>query len=181
MNGDVAAARKHRDIVRELNPAWAVNQIGAIELIDGDFDEAQRLFLAEYQESPSAQRLTRAYFAAIRDPSLTDEFLALNREIDPNRDDDIQGAGFWDSTPLLYSLGEVDEALDSMRGFQASGRGLRVTNGLGMIWNADTRATLAHPSLAIFFEELGMTDYWREHGDPDYCRVTGDSVECATE
>jgi hypothetical protein len=35
--------------------------------------------------------------------------------------------------------------------------------------------------MAPFFEEWDLTDYWRKHGDPDYCRVTTTGMECDTE
>ena len=35
-----------------------------------------------------------------------------------------------------------------------------------------------HPDYAAFAEKMGLVEFWREHGWPDYCEPVGDSFEC---
>jgi len=60
----------------------------------------------------------------------------------------------------------------------AEGRGLRAANNLGYLWRSYDHDNLANPALPAFFEEIGMADYWRQFGDPDYCRSVGETFEC---
>ena len=67
------------------------------------------------------------------------------------------------------SLGEIQELTNQ-------GRGLHAANSLGTLWHAYDQAGLSDPALPAFFEEMGMADYWRKHGNPDYCRVDGENI-----
>jgi hypothetical protein len=81
-------------------------------------------------------------------------------------------------TPYLWTIGAVKEALDSFRAQRERGRVLRTANTIGDFWEPYGRAQLSDPAMPAFFETSGLADYWRKHGDPDYCRVDGASVEC---
>jgi len=69
-------------------------------------------------------------------------------------------------------------ALKKLKELHGRGRGLHTANLLNILWNTYDRAGLSNPALPAFFEEMGMADYWRKHGNPDYCRVDAASIEC---
>ena len=78
----------------------------------------------------------------------------------------------------LLRLGETTKALGKFRQLSNQGRGKHAANTLSNLWNTYDRAGLSDPALPAFFEEMGMADYWRKHGNPDYCRVNAASIEC---
>jgi hypothetical protein len=102
-------------------------------------------------------------------------------ELNPNDEAGLASTGGWHSFRYLYHLGEVEEALSELRKLRAAGHEARATANLSDLWAAGSRKNLSHPAMAPFFEEWDLTDYWRKHGDPDYCRVTTTGMECDTE
>jgi hypothetical protein len=111
-------------------------------------------------------------YSALRDPSRKDEsveILLANEDSTDTTDDLIT---------YLWRMGETTKALGKFRQLSNQGRGLHAANSLGTLWNAYDQAGLSEPALPAFFEEMGMADYWRKHGDPDYCRVDGDKIKC---
>ena len=79
--------------------------------------------------------------------------------------------------PLLM-LGGVEEAIQSFDDEMARQRGLRAANSLSTIWHHRNTGVLSHPAMLEFYERTGMADYWRRHGNPDFCRVRGAQIEC---
>jgi TolB-like protein/Flp pilus assembly protein TadD len=181
ISGHYDLARKHEIRALNLDPAFILDQTGALARANGDIDESERLNLFVYNDSPAAQALVKAFHDALRDPSRVQEFLALNREIDPNDEGGLANTGGWHSFRYLYHLGEVEEALSELTKVRAAGHAARATADLSTLWAAADRENLSHPAIGLFFEEWGFTDYWRKHGDPDYCRVTATGLECDTE
>jgi hypothetical protein len=64
---------------------------------------------------------------------------------------------------------------------QEQGIGLHAANGLSTIWVKYDRAQLSNPVVLTFLESFGLANYWRNHGNPDYCRVNGKNIECDTQ
>ena len=112
-----------------------------------------------------------AYIDALRDPTETDRAVQAILEYD--------GSNVRIRKPyLLYRLGAVGPAQDAWRTEIANGRTLRAVNELSAFWNGAYTENLEEPSLPAFFEEVGLADYWRAHGDPYHCRAVGDNFEC---
>jgi hypothetical protein len=116
--------------------------------------------------------LARTQFSALRDPSLRAQSIQLLL-------DNEERVGSRTLVPYLWPLGATEEAIAHIHRVIESGRGLRVGIGIGEIWFANNREHLSDPGLTALFEETGMADYWRKHGDPDLCRVDGKKIECA--
>ena len=47
-----------------------------------------------------------------------------------------------------------------------------------VLWNPETATFRQDPRFAGLVNELGLPDYWREHGWPDSCGPAGESVKC---
>ena len=113
--------------------------------------------------------LAEAMFSALKNPGRKEEAvktLLANKNLAKGKD----------LTTYLWTIGAVDETLADFR--QQRERGLRTANSMPTLWAAYNRAQLSNPAILEFFEANGLVDYWRKHGDPDYCRVDGESVEC---
>ena len=47
-----------------------------------------------------------------------------------------------------------------------------------VLWRPEMAAFRQAPRFAELVTELGLMDYWREHGWPDACQPAGDSLIC---
>jgi TolB-like protein len=174
MSGDTDAARRHRDLTLALDPDYTFNEAGGLELGDGDMAAVEAALTKVAHEYPNGEAINRAFIAALKDPSRNEEVIALFAATDGSS---------W-STPefsFLYRLGEVEAATASWHELASRGRGLRASNLINYVWRAYDRKQLGHPATHQFFEDTGLVDYWRKHGDPDFCRVMDSGVECDTE
>jgi hypothetical protein len=97
-------------------------------------------------------------YSALRDPSRQDESLKILLENEDSADTTDELITY------LWRLGETTKTLGKFRQLSNQGRGLHAANSLGILWNAYDRA--------------GLSDYWRKHGNPDYCRVGAASIVC---
>ncbi len=174
MAGEFQQARIYADRLRELDPAFELNFAGEIALAQRDLDLAEKEIL-EYLENPEAatmRKIIKEMFRAMREPARLPEAI---QDILALQDESAFVGTFW----ALYRLGELDQAITDWRRVRAAGRYLRTTNILGTVWMPYDRDKLSRPELLKFFEELGITDYWREHGDPGFCaRQPDDSFKC---
>jgi TolB-like protein len=169
--GDHETARIHERKARQANPYFGLNTAGEYALVSGDLDraEAETLLAAEMDNGNAV--VVRAFFSALRNPARRDEVIATLQANEAS-------SGYNGVFMLLYRLGAVPEAIDAWHRLRERGRALRAANTLQSLWNAYDRPQLSHPALPAFFQETGMADYWRQHGDPDYCRVNGPVIEC---
>jgi hypothetical protein len=51
-------------------------------------------------------------------------------------------------------------------------------NAWWVLWDPDMVEFRKDPRFAELVSELGLMDFWRDHGWPDFCRPDGDSLFC---
>jgi TolB-like protein/Flp pilus assembly protein TadD len=170
--GDFESAHRCEQKILRLDPDFEQDDLGTYELYSGNLDAAEQVARASEIKRTGSDLRAAALYSALRDPSRKDEsveILLANEDSTDTTDDLIT---------YLWRLGETTKALGKFRQLSNQGRGLHAANSLGTLWNAYDQAGLSEPALPAFFEEMGMADYWRKHGDPDYCRVDGDEIKC---
>jgi TolB-like protein len=171
VEGDVESMLSTHQKIQQLDPGYGDLDLSDYELFSGNLGAAERIARASEIEYTGSDVLAVAVFSVLRDPKRKDQaiktLLTSKNQI------------FGDeTTKLLWRIGAIDEALSSFQTMRRKGRGLRAANGLGYIWVAYNRGQLSSPAMPAFFESFGMADYWRKHGNPDYCRVDGVNIEC---
>ena len=171
VKGDVENMRRHVQKIQQLDPDFDGLNLTSYELNSGNLDAVEDLMRAEEIKRIGSDVLAEAMFSGIRDPKRKDEAVKILLA-----NEDLAEAG--DLTSYLWKLGAIEETLANFRGQRERGRILRTANSLQIFWGAYSRAQLSNPAMPAFFEANGMVDYWRKHGNPDYCRVDGASVEC---
>jgi hypothetical protein len=139
----------------------------------GDLAGAREDWMANARKEnlPALQEIGRLLFDALEDPSKREASIAGIKALSDQ-------ASYYGVLLPLYRLGAVEDAIEWFRKVRDQGRGLRAGNELTALWFANDREQLSHPALPAFFEEIGFADYWRVHGDPDYCRVEGERITC---
>ena len=171
VKGDIENMRRHIQKIQRLDPDFSGLNWADYELNSGNLDAAEVLMRAEEVKRSGSKVLVDAMFSALKDPRRKDgavKTLLANETL----------AEMGDLTPYLWNIGAVNETLANFRDQRERGRTLRTANSLRIFWDTRNRAQLSDPAIPAFFEANGMVDYWRKHGDPDYCRVKGASVEC---
>jgi TolB-like protein/Flp pilus assembly protein TadD len=173
--GQVEQARMHQQKAQELDPGFELNDVGSYELIKGDIDTAEKIALASLTEETEGNKvIIQAVFAALRDPSKTDWAVST---VLANKDQ----ASWYGVFSQLYRLGAIEESIENWHEIRTNGRGLRAANTLSSIWHAYDRTQLSNPALVRLFNDSGLAEYWRKNGNPDYCRVDGDKIECGVQ
>jgi TolB-like protein/Tfp pilus assembly protein PilF len=174
--GDFEAARLHAEKAQQLDPEFPLNFNGEFSLSRGDIVGAREDWNANArrEELPALQEIGRLLYDALEDPAKREQ--SIGGIIALGEQSSYYGI-FWP----LYRLGAADEAIRWIRQLREQGRGLRAGNELSALWMANDRKQLSHPALPAFFEEIGFADYWRAHGDPDYCRVDGENITCESD
>ena len=170
--GDFESARRCEQKILRLDPDFEQNDLGTYELYSGNLDAAEQIARASEMKRTGSDLLAVALYSALRDPSRQDESLKILLENEDSADTTDELITY------LWRLGETTKTLGKFRQLSNQGRGLHAANSLGILWNAYDRAGLSDPALPAFFEEMGMADYWRKHGNPDYCRVDAASIVC---
>jgi TolB-like protein/Flp pilus assembly protein TadD len=170
--GDFESARRCEQKILRLDPDFEQNDLGTYELYSGNLDAAEQIARASEMKRTGSDLLAVALYSALRDPSRQDESLKILLENEDSADTTDELITY------LWRLGETTKTLGKFRQLSNQGRGLHAANSLGILWNAYDRAGLSDPALPAFFEEMGMADYWRKHGNPDYCRVGAASIVC---
>jgi len=171
IKSDAENMRRHSDKLKRLDPDFTAFNFSNAEFYSGNLDAAEDLMRAEAVKNTGSDVLVVAMFSALRDPGRKDDAI---KTLLANEKHAIQRG----LTPYLWTIGAVEEALASFRAQRERGRVLRTANSLSSFWEPYGRAQLSDPAMPAFFETSGLVDYWRKHGDPDYCRVDGASVEC---
>jgi len=170
--GDFESVRRCIQKIQRLDPGFNNVDLSGYELYSGNLDAAEQIARASEMQLTGSDLLATALYSALRDPSRKDESvkILLANEDSTDATDELIGS--------LWRLGETTKALEKLKELYDRGRGLHAANLLGTLWNTYDQAGLSDPALPAFFEEMGMADYWRKHGDPDYCRVDGDQIRC---
>jgi len=171
IQGDAENVRRHIQKLERLDPDFTGFTWVNYELSSGNLDAAENLMRAQEVKRIGSDALVVATFSALRDPRSKEEavkILLANEKL----------AEWEDLTPYLWKIGAVKETLANFREQREKGRVLRTANSFNIYWDDYNRAQLSDPAMPAFFEANGLVDYWRKHGDPDYCRVDGESIEC---
>ena len=171
IKGDLENMHRHVQKIQELDPDFVGFSLTTYELNSESLDAAEDLMRAAEIKSTGSDVLAEAMFSSLRDPKRKDEAVKTLLA-----NEDLAEAG--DLTSYLWTLGAVEETLANFQRLRERGRILRTANSLQTFWNVYNRPQLSDPAMPAFFEANGMVDYWRKHGNPDYCRVDGASVEC---
>jgi TolB-like protein len=171
--GNYEKLQEHANRSFELGDTSGLEYLSEYWMAQGDHEQAERLALEAAQAEGSSERVPRALFAALGDPGLRDQSLQIILEAS---EADMGGQSVF--TELLR-LGAVDEAIDYWDRLRQSGELGRTVLDLSDLWLDMDRQNRNHPRMLDLYERTGLADYWREHGDPDFCRVTADgSIAC---
>ena len=172
VTGDIESMHRSEQKILRLDPDFRDVDLSEYQLLSGNLDEAERIARANAIEALGSDVLAGAVFSALRDPANKNQAvktLLANKALAP--------AG--DLSSYLWRIGATEETLANFQNMREQGRGLHAANSLLSIWVAYDRAQLSNPALPAFFEDTGLADYWRKHGNPDYCRVEGKNIECS--
>jgi adenylate cyclase len=74
---------------------------------------------------------------------------------------------------LWMLLGDDARAIQALRA--AAEHGMQ---GLGIVWYPEGRGVRMHPDFASLAEAAGLTDYWKQFGLPDDCRLVDGRLAC---
>ena len=170
-NGQIDMLGAYNRKFAELDPDFGGGTHSLHQLHLGDIEAAEEIARRENLADLGSDLLVEAMYTAMKDPSKKDQSLAALL-------DNADIASSYTLFPFLWRIGALDEAISYYGEQVETGRGLRSANMLPSLWSAYERKHLDHPGLPAMFEDFGMADYWRKHGDPDYCHVEGDDIEC---
>jgi len=169
--GDYESMQRCREKIQRLDPDFANLDLSRYDFYTGNLDAAEQIARADEIQETGSDIVSASVYSALRNPSRNDAAVKVILA-----DETLAGTG--ELIVLLWHLGETQKALAAFRELRDGGRGLRAVNSLGFIWIPYYAAQLSDPSIPVFFAEIGMTDYWRINGNPDYCRVDDSSIEC---
>jgi len=169
--GDIDALAEIVEKSKQMDWGFAPGLDIAYRLLQGDLARAEEAWVARDMETLGTDLLARATVAALRDPTQKAQSIAtlLANE---GRSSQLTLFGY------LWTMGATAEAIEVLSRQVEAKRGLRVLSALGAVWEAYNRDRLADPGLPGMFEKTHVADYWRTHGNPEFCRVDGDLIEC---
>jgi TolB-like protein/Tfp pilus assembly protein PilF len=168
--GEYELAQQHVTKLSELNPADGHEAQADITLSQGDIARAESLTIEVAPNNPNWVTIQTSYFEALKDPAKTEStvnFLIENQEM-------TEWQGIFG---MLINLGEIDAAIGYWNSLRARERLSRSGNYLSYLWNLSNQK-MSDPQFIQFLEDTGIADYWRKHGNPDNCRVAGETIEC---
>ena len=171
VDGEYELARQHIRKLAELNPVEGASAEAELALAQGNLSRAESLLQEGASIYPDSGLLEASLYAALKDPAKSEgsvKFMMENRE----------KSGWGGIFGLLAKLGAVDEAIEYWHSLRTEARFTRSGNYLQYVWDFPSDK-MSDPNFLQFLEDIGMADYWRKHGNPDYCRVDGKNIECA--
>jgi TolB-like protein/Flp pilus assembly protein TadD len=171
IDGEYELARLHIEKLAELNPEDGATAEADLALARGDLSRAEPLARKNAIAQNGSDLLEASLYAALKDPTKTDssvKFIMENREL----------AGWWGIFGYLARLGAVDPAIEYWLSLRTEARLTRSANYLQYVWDFPSDK-MSDPNFLQFLEDTGMAEYWRKHGNPDYCRVDGENIECS--
>ena len=170
--GDFESMHRSQQKILRLDPEFRALDLSTYEMYAGNLDDAERIARASELRESGSDKLTTAFYSALRDPTRKDQavkILLTEKRFDV----------YPDPVNYLWYLGAVEATLSKFHALKEQGRGLHIANALSLFWEPHGRPQLSDPALPAFFEEVGLVDYWRKHGNPDYCRVNVENIECS--
>ncbi len=167
--GNLDQAEIHLQRSTRLDPDWGVNYPGEIELTRGDLDASETARLSALAQAADDRAVWAEVYKALRDPAYRQEAIRNVQAMDQ--------PSFHAGVVLpLFRLGAVQDATDNWRKMRADGQRLRAANALVDFWLPYDRDKLNQPAMQQLFEDIGTADFWRQHGDPDFCRRQPDDT-----
>jgi TolB-like protein len=140
-----------------------------LALRKGDLD-GMTAFIADNLEKAGADpALAEVFMAAATDDAALAE---LETTVD-QAGDALGGPG--SLMPLLILSGRTDEALVLMDELTEDGRR---DLDLGLIWTPEAADIRRDPRFGVIMGRLGLTDYWKQYGPPDDCRLDDGELHC---
>ena len=147
------------------------NVEAAVALRRKQWDEGERLLVAQHGIPDELKPLIHEFIEGLRDPSARPRVIASLRKTNP---DLISQAKLVD---VYSSLGDVDLAYQVM--FETLDKDhLAWIHDWEMseLWSPDSVAMRRSPKLGELAGRIGVIDYWKQYGFPDQCRPgTGDT------
>ncbi len=136
-------------------------------LLLGEFEKALEIAKQFQNSIGGGFGLAELYVEAQTDASKKDVFLETLAEHEAILTVDVLMPGY-------AGFGRVDDA------YRVSSRGMESAdpNMWWNLWGNDMAPFRQDPRFSGFVKQLGLVDYWREHGWPDACQPAGDSVGC---
>ncbi len=168
--GEIELAQQHIKKLYELNPDDGRESESRLAAVQGNISRAASLSREITTTDVDLAQLEALYFDALKDPAKTDDTIKFAME-------NQQFAGWNGILWLLADLGAIDEAIEYWNSLRARDRLTRSGNYLQYLWNVP-KQKMSDPQFIQFLEDTGIADYWRKHGNPDHCRVTGKTIEC---
>jgi TolB-like protein len=169
--GDYDLAAQHIKKLNELDVNDGAYAEGDLALVQGNLSRAEPLHRKAAIALSGSDLMTASLYAALNDPAKTEstvKFLMENPDLE----------GWTGIFGYLAILGATDEAIEYWHSLRDRNRLARSANYLQYIWDFPT-AKMSEPSFLQFLEDTGMADYWRKHGNPDFCQVSDDNIECS--
>jgi len=168
--GEYDLARRHLEKLIELDPIAGAESEAELALAQGDLALAESLWRDSAIRQKGDDRFEASLFAALNDPAKTDSSVKFMME-----NADLSG---WSGVfGYLARLGAIDAAIEYWHSLRVQARLTRSGNYLQYVWDFQSEK-MSDPNFLQFLKDTGMVDYWRKHGNPDYCRVEGKTIEC---
>jgi TolB-like protein/Tfp pilus assembly protein PilF len=151
----------------ELNHPWGLYAQAMANLRPGEFEGAVGFAeqFADQFNSPVA--ILKLFIEAKTDTAKRPTFLETLTEHE-------MVSPFWFSLPGYAAFDRIDDAYRVVNMYRDSAD----LNSWWLLWFPDMAAFRQDPRFAMLVTELGLMDYWREHGWPDACQPAGDSLIC---
>jgi hypothetical protein len=160
---------KHWQIAAELGLETAADRnVASMYIIRGDVDPVIRAFGWEDADIPLC-------IAAVRDPALRPQLKETLEVLDINSAEQINAiVGPIRALDLCYTMvGQDEKAIDMLDTFIRN----ETWYGVSAYWKPGegTRRLRQNPRFKALMHEMGLVDYWRENGWPDWCRADGEN------
>jgi tetratricopeptide (TPR) repeat protein len=175
VKGDVESMLRKYQKIQQLDPSFDYVDLSDYELFLGNLDAAEQIARERAIQNSDSDIIPAAIFSVLKNPKRRDQAvktLLANKEKLIFKELLIG---------QLWRIGATEEALTNLQTLQKQGLGLHAANGLSTIWVKYDRAQLSNLVVPAFLESFGLAEYWRNHGNPDYCRVDGINIECDTQ
>jgi len=169
--GKYELARQQTIKLQQLDPDSAAEHEADLALAQGQISLAKSIALRGVDSQSREKLLVSSFYDALEDPTKTNSAVTIITE-------NKEAMANWGIFHYLAQLGDIDAAVDYWLSLRAEDRFARSGNYLQYLWSFPTDK-MSDPRFLQFLEDIGVADYWRNHGDPDYCRVKpNNSISC---
>ena len=150
----------------DLDFAYANFLYARIQVEEGNFEEAEELFISFSEAFAQDTQWVGPFMVAMRDPAHQAEGV---RSLDSLE----SGLGMrWDIIGLNVLLGDDDSAFDSAA---MTGWGRSTMNA---IWMPHMLRFRQDPRFGGLMDNMGLVNYWQQYNWPDSCLQVGENLVC---